>query len=122
MGRTILVHKYVPQLALPTKSEKFDWTLGPNAQELRETTGADYGLFVFIRDSYTSAGRAAVIVFAALLGVSVPGGYTAGFASLVDLNTGDVVWFNRLVSRSGDLRTAGPARDVINSLLAGIPL
>ncbi len=89
---------------------------------LRDEFGADYALFVFMRDSYASAGRVAVIAVAALLGVGMQGGVQLGFASLVDLRTGEVMWFNRLVSGVGDLRTPEPARQAIESLLTDVPL
>jgi len=59
---------------------------------------------------------------AAILGVGVPGGRQISFASLVDLDTGDIVWFNFLVSGTGDLRDPNSARDSVDSLLAGFPL
>lgn len=122
VGGAILVHKYVPVLALPTKGERFDWTLGASVKELQARTGADYALFVFFRDSYASAGRVALIVGAAILGVGVPGGQQVGFASLVDLRTGDVLWFNRLFNPAGDLRTPEPATNAVQNLLVQLPL
>ncbi len=122
VGVSILNHKYNEMLALPTKVDRFDWTLGPDTQMLRDEFGADYALFVFMRDSYASAGRVAVIAVAALLGVGMQGGMQLGFASLVDLQTGEVVWFNRLISGAGDLRTPEPARQAIDSLLTDAPL
>jgi hypothetical protein len=122
VGETILIHKYLPGYQLPTKVGRFDWTLGDHVKALREQHGADYALFLYIRDSYTSAGRAAIIGAAALFGVSVQGGVQLGFASLIDLRNGQVVWFNRLLRGVGDLRTREPAVDAVNALLAGIPL
>lgn len=121
VGRSILIHQYLPNAKLPTKSEGFDWTLGPDAHALKQAYNADYALFVFIRDSYSSSGRVAVIVFAALFGVSVQGGQQIGFASLVDLNTGQIVWFNRLARGEGDLRSAEPATTSIDLLLKDFP-
>ncbi len=122
VGGTIVLHKYLPEFQLPTKEGKFDWSLGAGVKALRERTGADYALFVVLRDSYASSGRVALIVGAALLGVAVPGGRQVGFASLVDLATGDIVWFNRLIDPAGDLREPEPARRAIRSLLADLPL
>jgi hypothetical protein len=122
VGGAILVHKYVPVLALPTKADRFDWTLGAGVTRLQSRTGADYALFVLFRDSYASGGRVALMVGAAILGVGVPGGQQVGFASLVDLRTGDVLWFNRLVSPAGDLRTPEPAAKAVQSLLGDLPL
>ena len=121
VGVSIIQHKYNQVFALPTKADRFDWTLGPDTRLLKDEYGADYALFVFLRDSYATAGRAAVIVMGALLGVAVQGGMQVGFASLVDLNTGEVAWFNVLVNEAGDLRTPEPARLAIDSLLTDMP-
>ncbi len=123
VGRTILKHKYISQFALPTKKDKFDWTLGEGATVLREESDAQYGLFIQLRDSYTSTGRAvAIFLAAALFGVGIPGGQQVGFASLVDLHNGDILWFNRLISGTGDLRTPEPARKAVKQLLTELPL
>ena len=122
VGGAILVHKYEPIFALPTKTERFDWTLGASVRNLQARSGADYALFVFFRDSYASPGRVALMVSAALFRVSVPGGRQVGFASLVDLRTGDILWFNRLISAGGDLRAPEPATKAVESLLVKLPL
>lgn len=122
VGVSILNHKYNQILILPTKTDRFDWTLGSDVRLLKEEFDADYALFIYLRDSYATAGRAAVIAVGALLGVAMQGGMQVGFASLVDLNSGDVVWFNRLINETGDLRTAEPARQAIDSLLTDLPL
>jgi hypothetical protein len=109
-------------IRLPNKGDAFDWTLGPGTNELRDQYGADYAVFIYVRDSYTTAGRAAMMIGAAMLGIGIQGGSQAAFISLVDLRTGNIVWFNRLGSTNGDLRTDAPARDVVNNLLEGIPL
>ncbi|WP_052262228.1 hypothetical protein [Pseudoalteromonas luteoviolacea] len=115
VGYSVLVHHLGPQ-KLPSKGKNFDWTLGNDAQTLRQETGADYALFLFMRDSYASAGRVAMQV---LLGA--PGGSQIGFASLVDLESGDVVWFNRLFSTTGDLRKEKSAQRSVQNLLDGFP-
>jgi hypothetical protein len=79
---------------------------------------ADYALFLFVRDSYATAGRVAVIVVGALLGAGIPGGAQVGFASVVDLKTGDIVWFNRLLRPQGDLRTPDAAAETVKALVA----
>lgn len=120
VGYSILVHE-VGVVKLPTRPKSGTWTLGEKAQILKEKTGADYALFVFVRDSYASAGRKAVQVFAALAGVGVTGGTQLGFSSLVDLNSGDIVWFNRLISTTGDLRERDSAKETVANLLDSIP-
>jgi len=122
VGREIIAQKLTPYRELPTKQGKFDWTLGEGAKRLGERHDAQYALFVVFRESYATPGRVAVMIAAALVRVHIPGGTQLGFASLVDLRSGDVVWFNRLVNPVGDLRTLEPARSAVNSLLVDLPL
>lgn len=124
VARSIELHHAGVGWALPTKEGRLDWTFGDAMQPLAQATGAQYGLFVFVRDSYASAERKAAMVAIALLSLGnavLSGGVQVGYASLVDLDTGRVVWFNRLVSGTGDLREAVPAAASIEKLLAGFP-
>jgi len=106
---------------LRSKHGRFDWSLGPGVAELRQATGADYALFTYIRDSYTSGGRAAMRVIGfLLLGGDIGGGTQIGLASLVDLRTGQVVWHNLLLDQTGDLRDAAGANETADDLLKGI--
>ena len=120
--RSILIHKYTEIFSLPTKKDVFEWSLGEGASRLRETQNADYALFTYFRDTHTSEGRATLMIVGALFGLIVPGGYQAGIASLVDLRSGDFIWFNRLFRRSGDLRTRESVEETLTLLLKGIPL
>jgi hypothetical protein len=45
----------------------------------------------------------------------------AGYASLVDLETGQVLWFNQSISATGDLRDEKSATASVEGLLAGFP-
>lgn len=122
IGMSIKAHQYDGPTQLPTKKGRFDWSMGPDVRRLVDKDRADYVLFVHVRDSYSGGGRVAAQVMAAVLfGVALPGGIQTGFASMVDLNTGDFVWFNRLLRDSGDLRTAAPAKETISTLLTGMP-
>lgn len=113
---------------LATKGARLDWTLGPGVQELQVATGADYALFTYIRDSYASEGRKAMrvlgfIVGAAMGGVmDIGGGQQIGVATLVDLRTGQVVWFNVMSNQSGDLRDPEGADASARQMLMGLPL
>jgi len=122
VGNSILLHKYSPYLQLPTKENTFDWSLGQTVTTFKKKPGADYALFIFMRDSYASGGRVALGVVLAVAGIGVPMGRQVGFASLVDLQTGEIVWFNRMISAKGDLRTPAPARISVKRLLADFPL
>jgi hypothetical protein len=121
VAQSIFLHHSPGMLKLPTKSGVLDWSMGDAVTALKQKTGADYVLFVWIRDSYASAERKAAMVMLALVGVGMPGGFQTGYASLVDLNSGRVVWFNNLMRASGDLREAGAAAETVEALLKGFP-
>jgi len=122
VGQAILLHLYYSPIKLPQKGDALDWTLGPGVKTLRDHYRSDYALFIHVRDSYSSIGRQALMGVSALLLIPVPGGFQSGFASLVDLRTGHIVWFNRVLSVNGDLRNADDARDTVGELLQGLPL
>lgn len=107
--------------SLPTKGGKLDWSFDDALHDLQAKSGADYGLFIWVRDSYASAERKLAMVGLALLGVGITGGIQTGYASLVDLNSGQVLWFNQLARASGDLREAKEAAESIDVLLGGFP-
>lgn len=110
-------------LKLPSKSGPFDWTLGDGAQTLGQAYDADYALFVYGRGSYSSAGRKAMMLGMAALGISIPLGSQQIFASLIDLKTGQVVWFNLAVAGpNADMRSPEGAHDLTQSLLKDLPL
>jgi hypothetical protein len=131
VGQSILAYQ-IPQSGqqLPTLTDRFDWTLGSDVRALAADTHANYALFVFVRDSYATGGRKALragslATCAASLGIfcaPVSTGVQLAFASLVDLESGDIVWFNRLVSETGDLREAEPADHSAERLLKDFPL
>lgn len=117
----ISLHHHGGLMELPTKGDRLDWSLGDAVRPLREKTGADYALFTWIRDSYASNERKAAMVGLALLGAISLGGEQEGYASLVDLRTGRVVWFNQLDRMSGDLREPAPAVETVQTLLKDFP-
>lgn len=123
IARAIALHHFGPgHLNLPTKDGKLDWSLGDAVRPIKQKTGADYALFSWVRDSYASGERVAAMVFFGLLfGAIMPGGTQVGYASLVDLETGRVLWFNRLQRGSGDLREADKAAETLEALLADFP-
>jgi hypothetical protein len=116
VGQAVRMHKFgfVP---LPTKQNRFDWTLGETAVTFGTTTQFDYALFLHATDSFSSGGRVALQIVGALAGVSATGGTQTAFASLVDLKTGQVVWFNTLFSSVGDIRTPEGAEEMVAELL-----
>lgn len=122
VARSINLHHFVGGMwSLPTKEGKLDWSFGDAFQPLQQRTGARYALFIWVRDSYASGERVAAMILMAALGVGLGGGVQQGYASLVDLQSGQVLWFNRLVRATGDLREPGPAAETVNALLNGFP-
>lgn len=105
----------------PSKRWRFDWTLGPGMSRFADVTGADYGLFFYTHDAYGSAGRKTAMIFAAMWGVAVASGVHEGYAALVNLRTGDIVWFNSDIAMGGDPRDAAGATKRVGQLLAGFP-
>ncbi len=121
VGNSIIVHKYLGQ-RLPTKRRGIDWTLGEDAVRFGRATGMDYALFLYAQDSFASTGRVALQVLGiagCFVGFCAPvgGGSQTAFASLVDLRTGEVVWFNVLQSQLGDIRNPDGAAQMVERLL-----
>jgi hypothetical protein len=116
--------QFFPGNRLPTKKRDkgLDYSLGEGIARLAEGTGADFALFVVTEDHYASAGRkVASVVAAGLLGVYVPTGLHIGYAGLVDLRTGDLVWINADVEMGGDPRVPEGADKRSRQLLANFP-
>ena len=97
---------------------------GPLSQHVAQL-GSDAVLFVFVRDSYATAGRKSLlalsVVGAALTGVAIVPrmGSNLMSAALVDQD-GTILWFNFQIGGS-DPRTPEGAREVAHKLLAGLP-
>ncbi len=120
VGSTLLDHHF-GMLKLPSKEGAFDWSLGPGVAEIGEQYGADYALFVFYRDYQASGGRVGLAILAAVAGASISTGAEQGFASLVDLKTGNIVWFNVVTAGAGELRDKDSAHKTVAALFKDIP-
>ncbi len=129
VGSAIVVHRYAG-LRLPTKRRQgLDWTLGEDAVRLGRATGMDYALFLYATDAHASSGRTALQVLGiagCFIGFCAPQGGAGqqAYASLVDLATGEVVWFNMLQTGSqlpgvefGDIRTREGADQMVERLI-----
>ena len=122
VGSSILAINY-GAYSVPTRNDDFTWTLGEGVQEIATAHNADYALFITARGSYASAGRVAAMVGLAVLGVGVPLGGQQAFASLVDLRTGNVIWFNvATASPNQDMRTPEGAASLAETLMRDAPL
>jgi len=130
VDQSIVLHKYLGDY-LPTKRGKgLDWTLGRDAVKFGQKTGYDYALFLHAEDQVASGGRIALGViglagcFIGFCAPNVGGQQQLDYASLVDLKTGEVVWFNVVTAGSeipgikfGDLRTPEGAAQMVDRLL-----
>lgn len=130
VDEAIVEHKYLGDY-LPTKRRTgLDWTLGEDAVQLGRKTGYDYALFLHAEDEVGSGGRIALGVIGlagCAVGFCAPnvgGQQQLDYASLVDLKTGQVVWFNVVFAGSqvpgikfGDLRTPEGAAQMVDRLL-----
>lgn len=121
VGTSIRLYEYGRLPPLPSKKGRFEWTLGRDAAVLGQAYKADYALFVHFRDSFSSDARIALNVVTSILFQQAHGGQQSGFASLVDLRSGRIVWFNEFRRGSGDLREAEAAVDASRVLLAALP-
>ena len=120
VARAIDIHHF-GSWKLPSKAGKLDWSLGEEVAEIRKQASADYALFIYLRDSYATGGRVATMVLYAALGMGVGGGAQVGYASLVDLKTGRILWFNEMVKATGDVRELEPAKTTLGHLLKEFP-
>jgi len=109
----ILRHLFNDVFWLPSKRGRLEWSLGSGASILRDNRGdTRYGLFVELIERRMSRGWLAT---SAALGSD----RLMGVASLVDLGTGDVLWFNQ--ERGGSLETANDTLTVLKRLLRDVP-
>lgn len=120
VGFTV-ISNYFGANKLPSKNDAFDWSLGPEIKTIGEEHDADYALFVYYRDRQASGGRVAFAILAAVAGGYTDTGSEQGFASLVDLRTGDIVWFNIVTAGSGELRKKDGAAAAVATLFKDIP-
>ncbi len=119
---SVIRHRLFPLEPLPTKRDKFDWTLGPGIARLGALGDADFGLFFYTLDSYESGSKRLVRLMTTPTEKSQPVEINMGYAGLVDLRTGDLVWINVDVKMAGDVRTPEGAALRISELLDGFPV
>lgn len=130
VSQSVALHKYLG-VTLPTKRGRgLEYTLGQEAIQFGRKTGYDYALFMHAEDSFASSGRVALQVlgiagcFIGFCAPNIGGAGQFAYASLVDLRTGEVVWFNVLQAGSqiagikmGDIRTPEGAAQMVDRLL-----
>jgi len=124
LADSVITYQFFPGNRLPTKKrgDSFLWSIGSEVAKLPGVQGADYALFVTTEDHYGSTGRKLLQVFAAgVAGIGVSAGVHKGYAGLIDLKTGDLVWLNADLAMGGDVRTPEGAAKRVSQLLEGFP-
>lgn len=127
VSQAVINYQFFKGNRLPTKkrdnkTEVFEWSLGDGVAELPGAKDADYGLFIYNRDAYGSTGRKVLQVLALLgPGIAVKAGEHHGYAGLVDLRTGDLLWLNADGAMGGDVREPEGSEKRIRQLLEGFP-
>lgn len=122
----VIAYQFFVGNRLPTKKRNnregvFDWSLGESVASLPGAKDADYGLFIFNHDEYGSTGRKVLQIVALMGGVSVTSGEHRGYAGLVDLKTGDLLWLNADQQMGGDVRDAAGSEKRVAQLLEDFP-
>lgn len=126
VSTSVINYQFFAGNRLPTKkrdnrNDVFEWTLGPQVSSLPGAADADYGLFIYTEDQYGSTGRKVLQAFALLGGVGVQSGVHSGYAGLVDLKTGELLWLNADGQMGGDVRTPEGAEKRMRQLLEEFP-
>jgi len=121
IGQEIINNEYGP-FELPTKKE-FNWTIGKKVKLLKNKYKSDYAIFIYFRDQYSSTERFIYNIVTAVLfpGIIPIGGSQLAFGSLVNLDNGEITWFNGYYRSFGDVRDLENARDTVNKLFEEFP-
>lgn len=117
----VFEHKFFGR-KLPTKKDRFDWTLGPSAKQITSLNGGNYALLLYTNDAYSTGSRKLmkVLSFLATRTATFDRNHR-GFASLIELETGKVVWMNVDLGADGDPREPEGAAKRIENLLGSMP-
>lgn len=126
VSQAVIEYQFFVGNRLPTKkrdnkNDVFDWSLGAGVADLPGAKDADYALFIYNRDAYGSTGRKILQVLALGAGVAVQSGEHQGYAGLVDLHTGDLLWLNADGAMGGDVRKADGSEKRVRELLEDFP-
>ncbi len=110
-----------PADGLPTKKGEFDWSLGPGIAKLSEIGAGEFALFFYSHDSFPLPGRRALELVGIAKGFDAPEQPSVGYAGLVDLRNGKLVWLNVNLRIDGDVRKPEGARERARQLLNDFP-
>ncbi|HBG62051.1 MAG: hypothetical protein A2Y03_06630 [Omnitrophica WOR_2 bacterium GWF2_38_59] len=126
VASSVVVHTYEPALLMKHKLKDFDYTMGIELSEIKNIQDAEVILFVSGRNYIWTAGRASLAFLSGAVGLftgvylPVPAGKELLAASLVDVKTGDILWFNYL-AMPGDMRMEKTVRRLSKKLFRDFP-
>lgn len=127
VSQAVIEYQFFAGNRLPTKkrdnrADVFDWSLGEGVSSLPGAKDADYGLFLYNKDAYGSTGRKLLQMVAVLgAGVAIQSGEHVGYAGLVDLKTGELLWLNADAAMGGDVRDKDGSEKRVHQLLEDFP-
>lgn len=115
----ITIHDYAySPLEWPQKITQFDYTIGPGLKSIADKTGADSAIIVIGSDRASTTGRK----IAAFFSDSVSYGYSFLSAGIVNLRSGDILWYNSDYQYKGyDLRDADDNLKMMGQLFDEYP-
>ena len=116
-------YQLFPDNRLPTKEAVFSSTLGQQSKSLLPENSADYGLFISTSDSYPSPERLKMEAIRGDAAGRMDSGERThiGYAALVELRSGDIVWINTNVKMRGAVYTSDGAQTRVGQLLNNFP-
>jgi len=95
----------VPAYGWSHLAADFHYSLGSGLRFLKRSSGADAALIVIGYDSISTGGRKALVAIAAMAGVGMPLGSSKVLVGVVDLEDGDILWFQHSFAQgTTDLR------------------
>ena len=109
------------------RAGNFDYTLGPGLEPLAEHTGIDAAMIVIGSDYISTAGRKAAMVMGVLVGAlaGVPivpqGGISFVSVGVVDMRTGNLLWFGTDQSSATDFRNERGLHQMLDRMFQTYP-
>ena len=110
----------VPAYGWSHLATDFHYTLGNGLRFLKQKSGADAALIVIGYDNISTGGRKALVAIAALAGVGMPLGSSKVLVGVVDLEDGDILWFQHSFAQGNlDLRKPEDANTLLAKAMEG---
>jgi len=122
----IMRHTYDPWNTFPERVKGFDYTLGTEAAALVGKTDADAFLLIIATDHIPTRERAALVAAGLAMGAMTmsyvgPSATPAKLTlALVEVKTGDILWFNTLSLPFTDLRDEATDKALVDTVMKGL--